>query len=169
MWSSINMDTFYGPLSVRINVWFDCMFSYSVFSLYNPQMSITQYTITANPWMSITQYTTTAVQFNLARDSDFCCSSVIIYRVINHFPNHYELTRKDLMMKNIKRYRKELDKEGNPLAEKDELGRYIHLGKYYVFLILFYFYFPTMVFFPIYQDSQTRDFAHPPSYMQLLW
>ena len=33
-------------------------------------------------------------------------------------------------MKNIKRYRKELDKEGNPLAEKDELGRYIHLGKY---------------------------------------
>ena len=70
------------------------------------------------------------------------------------------------MMKNIKRYRKELDKEGNPLAEKDELGRYIHLGKYYVFLILFYFHFPTMVFFPIfYQDSQTRDFACPPLYM----
>lgn len=69
-------------------------------------------------------------------------------------------------MKNIKRYRKELDKEGNPLAEKDELGRYIHLGKYYVFLnILFYFHFPTMVFFPTNQDSQTRDFAHPPSYM----
>ena len=34
------------------------------------------------------------------------------------------------MMKNIKRYRKELDKEGNPVAEKDELGRYLHLGKY---------------------------------------
>jgi hypothetical protein len=33
-------------------------------------------------------------------------------RVINHFPNHYELTRKDLMVKNIKRYRKELAKEG---------------------------------------------------------
>ncbi|XP_068761499.1 polyglutamylase complex subunit TTLL1-like isoform X1 [Montipora capricornis] len=48
-------------------------------------------------------------------------------QVINHFPNHYELTRKDMMMKNIKRYRKDLDKEGNPLAEKDELGRYIHL------------------------------------------
>ena len=138
--------------SVSILMGFDCMSSHSVFSLYNPQMSITQYTITA-------------VQFNLARHSDFCCSSVIIYRVINHFPNHYELTRKDLMMKNIKRYRKELDKEGNPLAEKDELGRYIHLGKCYVFLILFYFYFPTMVFFPIYQDSQTRDFACPPWYM----
>ncbi|XP_064602248.1 polyglutamylase complex subunit TTLL1-like isoform X2 [Liolophura sinensis] len=47
-------------------------------------------------------------------------------QVINHFPNHVELTRKDLMVKNIKRYRKELDKEGNPLAEKDEFGRYIH-------------------------------------------
>ncbi|XP_048579251.1 polyglutamylase complex subunit TTLL1 isoform X2 [Nematostella vectensis] len=48
-------------------------------------------------------------------------------QVINHFPNHYELTRKDLMLKNIKRYRKELEKEGNPLAEKDEAGRYLYL------------------------------------------
>eukprot|EP00002_Diphylleia_rotans_P011928 TRINITY_DN2346_c0_g1_i11.p1 TRINITY_DN2346_c0_g1~~TRINITY_DN2346_c0_g1_i11.p1 ORF type:complete len:435 (+),score=83.57 TRINITY_DN2346_c0_g1_i11:131-1306(+) len=46
---------------------------------------------------------------------------------VNHFPNHYELTRKDLMVKNIKRYRKELDREGNPLAAKDEVGNYIHL------------------------------------------
>ena len=30
---------------------------------------------------------------------------------MNHFPNHYELTRKDLMVKNIKRYRKELEKD----------------------------------------------------------
>jgi tubulin polyglutamylase TTLL1 len=29
---------------------------------------------------------------------------------INHFPNHYELTRKDLMVKNIKRYRKETER-----------------------------------------------------------
>lgn len=48
-------------------------------------------------------------------------------QVISHYPNHYELTRKDLMVKNIKRYRKDLEKEGSPLAEKDELGRYIHL------------------------------------------
>ncbi|XP_072915419.1 polyglutamylase complex subunit TTLL1-like isoform X2 [Hemitrygon akajei] len=48
-------------------------------------------------------------------------------QIVNHFPNHYELTRKDLMVKNIKRYRKELDKEGSPLAEKDENGKYIHL------------------------------------------
>lgn len=50
-------------------------------------------------------------------------------RVINHFPNHYELTRKDLMVKNIKRYRKDLEKEGSPLAEKDETGRFIHFGQ----------------------------------------
>jgi tubulin polyglutamylase TTLL1 len=41
-----------------------------------------------------------------------------------------ELTRKDLMVKNIKRYRKELDKEGSALAEKDEFGRYVHLGNF---------------------------------------
>lgn len=27
-------------------------------------------------------------------------------RILNHFPNHFELTRKDLMVKNIKRYLK---------------------------------------------------------------
>ncbi|CAK1596204.1 unnamed protein product [Parnassius mnemosyne] len=56
-------------------------------------------------------------------------------QIINHFPNHYEISRKDLLVKNIKRYRKELEKEGNPLAEKMEVvlpnghtaTRYIHL------------------------------------------
>ncbi|XP_055506085.1 polyglutamylase complex subunit TTLL1-like isoform X4 [Leucoraja erinacea] len=48
-------------------------------------------------------------------------------QIVNHFPNHYELTRKDLLVKNIKRYRKELDKEGSTLAEKDENGKYLHL------------------------------------------
>ncbi|KAG7254806.1 hypothetical protein CRUP_017268 [Coryphaenoides rupestris] len=48
-------------------------------------------------------------------------------QMVNHFPNHYELTRKDLMIKNIKRYRKELEKESSPLAEKDDNGKYIHL------------------------------------------
>ena len=32
------------------------------------------------------------------------------HQLINHFPNHYELTRKDLMVKNIKRFRKDLEK-----------------------------------------------------------
>lgn len=49
-------------------------------------------------------------------------------QMVNHFPNHYELTRKDLMIKNIKRYRKELEKESSPLAEKDENGKYLYLG-----------------------------------------
>ncbi|CAH8561767.1 unnamed protein product [Schistosoma turkestanicum] len=48
-------------------------------------------------------------------------------QIINHFPNHFELTRKDLMVRNIKRYRRELEKDGNPFAVKDETGRYIFL------------------------------------------
>lgn len=31
---------------------------------------------------------------------------LLLLRLINHYPNHYELTRKDLMVKNIKRYLK---------------------------------------------------------------
>ena len=30
------------------------------------------------------------------------------WQVVNHYPNHYELTRKDLMVKNIKRFKKAL-------------------------------------------------------------
>ena len=48
-------------------------------------------------------------------------------QLLNHFPNHYELTRKDLMCKNIKRFRRDLEKESNPLAEKDETGNYKYL------------------------------------------
>jgi tubulin polyglutamylase TTLL1 len=48
-------------------------------------------------------------------------------QILNHFPNHYELVRKDLMVKNIKRYRRELEKESHPLAEKDEEGNFLHL------------------------------------------
>ena len=33
------------------------------------------------------------------------------HQMINHYPNHYELTRKDLMVKNIKRYKKDLEKQ----------------------------------------------------------
>lgn len=54
------------------------------------------------------------------------------YQLINHFPNHYELSRKDLLVKNIKRYRKDLERDGNYLAEKSDSvqpggARYIHL------------------------------------------
>nr|VZI19359.1 unnamed protein product [Spirometra erinaceieuropaei] len=46
-------------------------------------------------------------------------------QIINHFPNQFELTRKDLMVKNIKRYRRVLEKESNILAAKDDQGRYL--------------------------------------------
>jgi hypothetical protein len=52
---------------------------------------------------------------------------IISLRLLNHFPNHYELTRKDLMVKNIKRYRKDMEKENNPIAEKDEVGNYLYM------------------------------------------
>ena len=43
-------------------------------------------------------------------------------QMINHFPNHLELTKKDLMVKHIKRYKRELDKErnNNPRASLEE-------------------------------------------------
>lgn len=55
--------------------------------------------------------------------------------MINHFPNCYELSRKDLLVKNIKRYRKDLERDGSQLAEKaDNTGasssvscKYLHL------------------------------------------
>jgi len=31
------------------------------------------------------------------------------------------------MVKNIKRFRKEMEKEGSPLAEKDETGNFVYL------------------------------------------
>eukprot|EP00854_Cymbomonas_tetramitiformis_P015027 gene15027-17760_t len=34
---------------------------------------------------------------------------------VNHFPNHVELTRKDLMAKNLKRAQKAAQKDGNAL------------------------------------------------------
>ncbi|KAJ1561864.1 putative tubulin polyglutamylase ttll1 [Cladochytrium tenue] len=46
--------------------------------------------------------------------------------VINHYPNNLELTKKDLMVKNIKRYRKELEKA--QLAS-DERFRYIEFKR----------------------------------------
>ncbi|XP_030386605.1 probable tubulin polyglutamylase TTLL1 [Scaptodrosophila lebanonensis] len=57
-------------------------------------------------------------------------------QMINHFPNSTELSRKDLLLKNIKRYRKDLERKGDPLAamyptDDSKLGiggtRYIHL------------------------------------------
>jgi tubulin polyglutamylase TTLL1 len=41
------------------------------------------------------------------------------HQLINHFPNHYELTRKDLVVKNLKRYRKDLQREGRDASVLD--------------------------------------------------
>lgn len=48
-------------------------------------------------------------------------------QIVNHFPNGYELTRKDLMVKNIKRFRKDMEKESNPIAEKDDNGALVYM------------------------------------------
>eukprot|EP00906_Rhabdomonas_costata_P006437 RCo009415 len=34
-------------------------------------------------------------------------------QIVNHFPNHFELTRKDLMSRNIKRYRRDCEKDSS--------------------------------------------------------
>ena len=51
-----------------------------------------------------------------------------IQRVLNHFPSHRELTRKDLLVKNVKKFTKELEKIKDPLVAKDEDDEYIHLN-----------------------------------------
>ncbi|ALC48977.1 CG8918 [Drosophila busckii] len=56
-------------------------------------------------------------------------------QMINHFPNSMEMSRKDLLVKNIKRYRKDLERKGDALAEQfaanTRMGiggtRYVHL------------------------------------------
>ncbi len=57
-------------------------------------------------------------------------------RIVCHFPNHYELTWKDYMVKNIKQYRRELERDGSPLSEKDDHGKYVYLGKWLITLFL---------------------------------
>lgn len=53
--------------------------------------------------------------------------AIFLQRIINHFPNHYELSRKDLLVKNIKRYRKDLERDSSALAEKMDTGKYLYL------------------------------------------
>lgn len=49
---------------------------------------------------------------SLGVDSGFDHSRLLDTQKLNHFPRHYELTRKDLMVKNLKRAKKMLEKEG---------------------------------------------------------
>jgi tubulin polyglutamylase TTLL1 len=55
-------------------------------------------------------------------------------QLICHFPNHYELTRKDLMLKNVKRYRKELEKENGEIVLDFLPLTYVLPGDYSLFV-----------------------------------
>jgi len=44
------------------------------------------------------------------------------HQIINHYPNHYELTRKDLMARNIKRYRKDRERQVEQLSNMEAAG-----------------------------------------------
>lgn len=44
------------------------------------------------------------------------------FQMVNHFPNHWELTRKDTMVKNIKRYMRETGRE---TGEADRLDQFV--------------------------------------------
>jgi Tubulin-tyrosine ligase family. len=69
------------------------------------------------------------------------------YQMINHFPNHWELTRKgfflfkvfkvfifkmfffffffpDTLMRNVKRYQKDMERDGNPIAVRGDDGKW---------------------------------------------
>ena len=61
-------------------------------------------------------------------------------QILNHYPNHYELTRKDLMVKNIKRYLKELAKDLSPGQSLPELVPVTYLlpADYTLFVSPFY-------------------------------
>lgn len=54
-------------------------------------------------------------------------------QILNHFPNFYELTRKDCMAKNMKKYRKQLLRD-NVIKSEDQFDfippTYILPGKY---------------------------------------
>ena len=48
-----------------------------------------------------------------ANDSEQPFHSLFPHQHVNHFPNNYELTRKDMMYKNLKLYKKQLEKDKN--------------------------------------------------------
>jgi tubulin polyglutamylase TTLL1 len=68
---------------------------------------------------------TTATEW--AKCSKYSKLKLLLLRVLNHFPNHFEITRKDLMVKNIKRFRKDMEKENNPIADRDDSGQLMYI------------------------------------------
>ena len=47
------------------------------------------------------------------------------HQIVNHFPNHYELTRKDLMVKNITRWRKPAPVRRVPQRQRERPPRLV--------------------------------------------
>jgi Tubulin-tyrosine ligase family len=50
-------------------------------------------------------------------DSGFDHSKLTGRQRLNHFPRHMELTRKDLMVKNLKKWKRAMAKAGKPVSE----------------------------------------------------
>ncbi|XP_055336431.1 uncharacterized protein LOC129586931 [Paramacrobiotus metropolitanus] len=48
-------------------------------------------------------------------------------QLVNHFPSCYQLSRKDNMTKNIKKYRNDLYHANDPLGKKDRHGNFVYL------------------------------------------
>lgn len=74
------------------------------------------------------------------------------------------------MVKNIKRYRRDLEKENNPVSEKDENGRYIHLGNKsdnFICTVKIYFFIsdfiPTTYMLPADYNLFVEEFRKNPS------
>lgn len=50
-------------------------------------------------------------------DSGFEHGRLVDRQRLNHFPRHMELTRKDLMVKNLKKWKRQMVKTGKPVTE----------------------------------------------------
>ncbi|KAF0752479.1 hypothetical protein AaE_006017 [Aphanomyces astaci] len=78
---------------------------------------------------------------------------------VNHFPNHYELTRKDLMVKNIKRYKKEAEKDPALVEKLDFIPvTYTLPGDYSLFVEVA----------PVVWHSSSHEFRRNPNVMWIM-
>lgn len=82
------------------------------------------------------------------------------------------------MVKNIKRYRRELEKDGNMLAEKDDLGTYKYLGRNIFdesntvirsfFFLLFIDFIPVTYMMPADYNLFADDFRRDPNHTWIM-
>lgn len=73
----------------------------------------------ANVWFIRTKTNFRADAASVGIDSGFEHGKLFDKQRLNHFPRHMELTRKDLMVKNLKKWRRQMIKAGhsNPQTE----------------------------------------------------